>query len=71
MKNVKLQNLIERRKEAANYLKAYPDRVPIIFEPCDSSKYASQMIDTQFLIPKIITVGQFMFSVRKRMSLAP
>jgi len=71
MKSVKAKNLIEKRKEAANFLKAYPDRIPIIFEPCESSKYDAQMVDTQFLIPKIITIGQFMFSVRKRMSLAP
>ena len=70
-KNLNKMNVFDRRKEAVEILKAYPDRVPVIFSPCESSKYNSELTDSQFIVPKIITVGQFIFFARKRMSLSP
>jgi GABA(A) receptor-associated protein len=69
-KNLSAISVHERRKEAVEILKKYPDRVPIIFSPCESSKYNSELTDTQFIIPKMMTVGQFIFFARKRMSLS-
>jgi GABA(A) receptor-associated protein len=69
-KNLNKMNVIERRKEAVEILKNYPDRVPVIFSPCESSKYNSELTDSQFIVPKIMTVGQFIYFARKRMSLS-
>ena len=70
-KNLNKMNVFDRRKEAVEILKAYPYRVPVIFSPCESSKYNSELTDSQFIVPKIMTVGQFIFFARKRMSLSP
>jgi GABA(A) receptor-associated protein len=63
--------LHERRKEANEYIKLYPDRIPIIFEPYKSIKYNNIYIDKQFLVPKLLTIGQFLYYVRKKFSLTP
>ena len=70
-KNLKALSLIERRKEAVEILKKYPGRVPVILNPCESSKYTGEFTDSQFIVPKMMTVGQFIFVARKRMSLSP
>jgi GABA(A) receptor-associated protein len=64
-------SFLERKKEANNILEKYPDRVPIIFQPHDSSKYNFLITDTKFLIPKLFTIGQFIFFIRKRINLSP
>ena len=70
-KNFKEKYTLERRAlEASRILKKYPDRIPVIVEnskdsnlpPLDKSKY---------LVPTDISIGQFMYVIRKRISLAP
>ena len=59
----------ERVVESVNILNKYPDRIPIICErqgtnipPADRSKY---------LVPMDLTMGQFLYVIRKRLSLDP
>ena len=60
----------KRQKEAANIRGKYPDRVPIIVEKSISSDIV--LIDkNKFLAPADLTLGQFMFIIRRRMKLPP
>lgn len=67
--NYKLKTTLEQRQqEATKIMKKYPDRVPIIIE----SGTNGLIIDkNKFLVPRDITVGQFIFTIRKRIQLSP
>lgn len=58
----------EHRKEESNrILSKYPDRIPIIVEPSDN---CSITIDKKkYLVPRDLTIGQFIFVVKKRVKL--
>lgn len=65
----KKKTLRERTIESINILNKYPGRIPIICErqgtnipPIDRSKY---------LVPSDLTMGQFLYVIRKRLSLDP
>lgn len=59
----------ERAKEGERVFKKYPDRIPVICEPLSSS---SPAIDkNKYLVPNNISVGQFLFVIRKRIKLPP
>ena len=65
-------SFIERRNEASRVLEKYPDRVPII---CDKSRTASNdcpdIDKKKYLVPRNLTMGQFIYIIRKRLKLAP
>lgn len=60
----------ERKEDADRVLNKYPDRVPII---CERNKRASKdcpNIDKKkFLVPKDLTMGQFLYVIRHRLKL--
>lgn len=57
-----------RLAESKRVLEKYPDRVPVICERRSGSNLAD--IDKEkYLIPKDLTVGQFVYVVRKRLHL--
>lgn len=61
-------DLNERRKESSRVLEKYPDRIPVICERRSSSKMAN--IDKEkYLVPNDLTVGQFIYVIRKRLHL--
>ena len=48
------------------------ERIPIICEKCDKKNISVPTLDkTKYLVPFDLTVGQFMFVLRKRMKLSP
>lgn len=61
----------KRQVEAKRILTNYPDRIPIIVEkaPASKSKNLPEMDKKKFLCPGEITVGQFLYVVRKRLKL--
>lgn len=60
----------KRKSEADRIMKKYPDRIPVIVEKRGSSDIAT--IDkNKYLVPKDITVGQFVYVIRKRIKLTP
>lgn len=63
--------LIEKRKvEALRILKKFPDRIPVICEKVEKSDI--QEIDKRkYLVPSDLTVGQFVYVIRKRIQLPP
>jgi len=62
----------QRREEAYRVMNKYPDRVPII---CEKSRTASNNcpdIDKKkYLVPRDLTMAQFLYVIRKRLRLEP
>ncbi|KAD5507654.1 hypothetical protein E3N88_15357 [Mikania micrantha] len=65
----KLEHPLERRQaEAARIREKYPDRIPVIVEKTERSDMPD--IDKKkYLVPADLTVGQFVYVVRKRIKL--
>jgi GABA(A) receptor-associated protein len=61
----------EKRKEVADRIKSkYPDRIPVIVEKAPKSD-APDIDKKKYLVPADITVGKFVFEIRKHMKLSP
>jgi len=66
----KTYSLFDRNSEASRVLIKYPDRVPVICERSYSAPKDCPLIDkNKYLIPRDLTVGQFIYVIRKRMHL--
>ncbi|MEW5313955.1 MAG: hypothetical protein WDW38_005485 [Sanguina aurantia] len=62
--------LDKRRAEAARIKEKYPDRIPVIVEKAEKSDIPD--IDKKkYLVPADLTVGQFVYVIRKRIKLSP
>jgi len=58
----------KRQAEAARIREKYPDRIPVIAEKAPKSDIPD--IDKKkYLVPSDLTVGQFVYVIRKRMKL--
>lgn len=51
--------------------KTYPDRVPVFVRRGDSCKDLPELKKQKFLVPRELTVGQFLFIVRRQLTLPP
>ncbi|GMP42867.1 hypothetical protein CsSME_00012461 [Camellia sinensis var. sinensis] len=59
----------KRRAEAARIREKYPDRIPVIVEKAERSDIPN--IDKEkYLVPADLTVGQFVYVIRKRIKLS-
>lgn len=62
----------KRFAESQMIRKSYPDRLPII---CERGKFCSKSIPKldkiKYLLPHDLTVGQFVYVIRKRMKVCP
>ena len=66
----KKYNFSERLKESKKILLKYPNHVPVIIQQSKNSKIP--IIDKhKFIVPNEVTVGQFMYIIRKRIRLSP
>ncbi|GAA5919322.1 hypothetical protein JCM5296_006186 [Sporobolomyces johnsonii] len=65
------EHVFEKRKaEAERIRQKYPDRIPVICEKADKTDIPA--IDKKkYLVPADLTVGQFVYVIRKRIKLAP
>ncbi|KAI3792316.1 hypothetical protein L2E82_06191 [Cichorium intybus] len=62
-------DLEKRRAEAARIREKYPDRIPVIVEKGERSDVPN--IDKKkYLVPADLTVGQFVYVIRKRIKLS-
>lgn len=60
----------QRKEEADRVIQKYPDRIPIICERSSSASRDCPQIDKiKYLVPIDLTMGQFLFVIRKRMRL--
>jgi GABA(A) receptor-associated protein len=64
-------SLEQRKAESSRILLKYPDRVPVVCEKLKSrGNYNTPTIDkNKYLVPMDLTIGQFMFVVRKRIAI--
>lgn len=60
----------KRSLEAINIKKKYPDRLPIIVEQSKNSNLPP-LDKKKYLVPNDLTLGQFMYVIRKRITLEP
>jgi len=61
--------LEKRQAEAARIRDKYPDRIPVIVEKAEKSDILD--IDKKkYLVPADLTVGQFVYVIRKRIKLS-
>jgi GABA(A) receptor-associated protein len=65
----KNNEFLKRKHEATRIIAKYPDRVPII---CERANNKIPKIDKRkYLVPRDLTVGQFLYVIRKRIKLNP
>eukprot|EP01087_Luapelamoeba_hula_P014073 TRINITY_DN4064_c0_g1_i1.p2 TRINITY_DN4064_c0_g1~~TRINITY_DN4064_c0_g1_i1.p2 ORF type:complete len:138 (-),score=30.37 TRINITY_DN4064_c0_g1_i1:94-456(-) len=70
-KSFKEEHTPEKRREVAERIRAkYPDRIPVIVEKAPKSD-APEIDKKKFLVPADITVGKFVFEIRKQLKLSP
>lgn len=60
-----------RRAEAQNIMSKYPDRIPIIVQAAKNAKDVPMLDKNKFLAPKAMTLGAFLYVVRRRINLPP
>ncbi|XP_042436054.1 autophagy-related protein 8C-like isoform X2 [Zingiber officinale] len=66
----KLEHPFEwRQAEAVRIREKYPDRIPVIVEKADRSDI-TDIDKKKYLVPADLTVGQFVYVVRKRIKLS-
>jgi len=72
-KTFKEEHSVEKRlAEAKKILEKYPERIPVIVERHPKAAADIPQIDKKkFLVPLDLTVGQFVYTIRKRMKLSP
>ena len=58
-------------KEADRIMNKYPDRIPIIVSRNIKSRNTPELDKYKYLVPMDLTIGQFMYVIRKRLQLDP
>ncbi|KAJ8653030.1 hypothetical protein O0I10_011330 [Lichtheimia ornata] len=65
------EHSFEKRKAEADRIRdKYPDRIPVICEKVDKSDIPT-VDKKKYLVPADLTVGQFVYVIRKRIKLNP
>ena len=59
----------ERKAEANRIIDKYPDRVPIVVERKQGNDSISNLDKHKYLVPSDLTIGQFMYVIRKRINM--
>ena len=67
----KNNTFIKRHAEAMKIKEKYPDRIPVIVYKHPSEKVLPKLNKTKYLVPQDLTIGQFIFIIRKRIDLPP
>jgi GABA(A) receptor-associated protein len=62
-------SFFERNTEATKIIKRYPDRIPVICEKNRHDVSCPEIDKHKYLVPHDITVGQFIYVIRKRIRL--
>lgn len=61
--------LAQRKEESQRVKDRYPDRMPIICERSAMCTQVPELDKTKYLVPRDLTVAQFMYVIRKRIKL--
>ena len=65
MSEIRLESL----NTAENMMRNHPDHVPVIVEKDRRCHTLPEITNKKFCVPKILTVGNFIYCVRKRLSI--
>ena len=60
-----------RLQQAENIIRKYPGRIPIIVERYNKDDTIPLINKRKYLVPTCLTVGQFLYVIRKRIKLPP
>ncbi|KAG1669899.1 hypothetical protein FOA52_002425 [Chlamydomonas sp. UWO 241] len=72
LRSFKEEHPLEKRQaEAARIKEKYPDRIPVIVERAEKSNSIPDIDKKKYLVPADLTVGQFVYVIRKRIKLSP
>ena len=61
----------KRNNDATNILSKYPNRIPIIVEVSKNRTKQLSIDKHKYLVPIDLTLGQFIYVIRKRVKLSP
>lgn len=71
MSSFKSEHAFEKRQSEAQRIRAkYPDRIPVICEK-DLRSDIPDIDKKKYLVPQDLTVGQYVYVIRKRIRLSP
>ena len=62
-------SLEDRTRESKKIIKKYPTKIPIICE--NNGKSLPDIDKKKFLVPKELSLAQFMYIIRKRINVSP
>ena len=65
----KIHTFEKRLEESTKIVAKYPNRIPIIVEKSTNSTNIPNIDKKKFLVPNDLTIGQFMYVIRKRIHL--
>jgi GABA(A) receptor-associated protein len=66
----KNKSLEDRYRDSQKIIEKYPDRIPVIVDKLDKSDIPD--IDKhKYLVPNDLTIGQFVYVIRKRIKMNP
>ena len=72
MNSFKDEFTFEKRLEESNkVLDKHPNRIPCIVEKCPKCNKVATIDKKKFLVPCDLTIGQFIFVIRKRLKISP
>jgi GABA(A) receptor-associated protein len=60
----------KRKNESIRIRSKYPDKIPVIVERFEKSQ-VNNIDKNKYLVPSDITVGQFLYIIRRRIHLTP
>ena len=64
-------SLKDRLDESGRIRRKYPDRVPVIVEQAKNGTNLVDIDKKKYLVPRDLSLGQFMYVIRKRIKLPP
>ena len=64
-------SLEQRKNESTRVREQYPDRIPVICERARGCRNLPPMKKRKYLVPVDLTVGQFLYLIRKNLSVGP
>ena len=67
----KNNTFIARHTESTKIKEKYPDRIPIIVYRHSKTTTIPEINKNKYLVPIDLTIGQFIFIIRKRINLEP
>lgn len=64
-------SFLKRIKEAKNIIEQFPNKVPVIVEKDPRCKDIQDIDRKKYLVPNDLTMGNFMYVIRRRIKLPP